>query len=131
FFEALGVAKPPKVDFAPKTLEVQGAVGKTLETRIEVSSAEKKVVYGWATCDQPWVEIGKTKLAGRTASIPLTIRIPEPCPPTLEATLHVMGNGHQKLDVPLKVTVAGGKAGVSVKPAEEFVALEIIEDETP
>ena len=108
---ALGVAKAPKVDFNPKALELSGAVGKKIEASIEVATTEKKVVYGWATCDKTWVEVGKTKLAGKTAIIPITIRIPKPCPPTLEATLQVMGNGNQKLTVPLKVAVAGGKTG--------------------
>ncbi len=76
FFEALGVAKAPKVEFSQKSLDLQGAVGKTIETKIDVATAEKKVVYGWATCDQPWVEIGATKLLGKTASIPITLRIP-------------------------------------------------------
>jgi hypothetical protein len=131
FFEALGVAKGPKVDFHPKQLDLQGAVGKTIEASIEVTTTEKKPVYGWATCDQPWVEIGQTKLAGRNATIPLTIRIPSPSPPTLEATLNLVGNGNQKATVSVKVQVAGGKAGVRLQPEEEFTPLEIIEDEGP
>lgn len=129
FFEALGVAKAPKVDFNPKKLDLSGGVGKTIETTIEVSTAEKKVVYGWATCDKTWLEIGKTKLSGKTASIPITINIPKPCPPTLETTLNVVGNGNQKLAIPLKVAVAGGKTGVKLE--EDFVQLEVIEEEEP
>jgi hypothetical protein len=43
----------------------------------------------------------------------------------------VIGNGNQKLAVPLKVAVAGGKAGVKLEQPEEFVTLEVIEDEQP
>lgn len=127
FFEALGVAKAPKVDFTPKALALAGKVGKTVEAGIEVATAEKKVVYGWATCEKSWVEVGATKLSGKTALIPITIKIPKPCPPTLETTLQVMGNGNQKLAIPLKVAVAGGKAGVVLE--EDFVTLEVIEEE--
>ncbi|HZZ78245.1 MAG TPA: hypothetical protein VFE62_06985 [Gemmataceae bacterium] len=127
FFEALGVAKAPKVSFSPKSLDLSGAVGKTVETAIEVSTAEKKVVYGWATCDKTWLEVGKTKLGGKTASIPITINIPKPCPPTLETTLNVVGNGNQKVAIPLKVAVAGGKAGVKLE--EDFVTLEVVEED--
>jgi hypothetical protein len=126
FFEALGVAKAPKVEFKPTALDLAGGVGKKIEASIEVATAEKKVVYGWATCEKTWVEVGKTKLSGKTATIPITIKIPKPCPPTLETTLMVMGNGNQKLAVPLKVAVAGGKAGVTL--AEDFVKLEVIEE---
>ncbi len=129
FFEALGVAKAPKVDFNPKTLDLAGGVGKKIEASIEVTTMEKKVVYGWATCEKTWVEVGKTKLSGKTASIPIKIKIPRPCPPTLETTLQVMGNGNQKLAIPLKVAVAGGKTGVKLE--EDFVELEVIEDEAP
>lgn len=132
FFEALGVAKAPKVEVFPRTLDLQGAVGKTLETTVEVTTTEKKVVYGWASCDQPWVEVGKTKLTGKTAIIPITIRVPSPCPRTLEATLQVTGNGNQKRAVPLKVTVTGGRAGVALKPLEEvYQSLEILDDDVP
>lgn len=131
FFEALGVAKAPKVEFTPTSLSLEGAVGKTIETAIEVTSAERKVIYGWATCDASWVEIGKTKLTGKVARIPILIHVPSPCPPTLETTLHVVGNGNQKKDIPITVKVAGGKSGVKLKQEEEFVALEIVEDEAP
>lgn len=129
FFEALGVAKAPKVDFNPKALDFSSGVGKKIEAAIEVATAEKKVVYGWASCDKTWVDIGKTKLHGKTALIPITIRVPKPSPPSLEATVQVFGNGNQKLAVPLKVAVAGGKSGVKLD--EEFVTLEVVEEEAP
>ena len=131
FFEALGVAKAPKVEFSPTTLVLDGAVGKPVEGSIEITTAERKVVYGWATADAPWIEIGKTKITGKTARIPITFRIPNPAPPVLEATIHVTGNGNQKTDLPVKIKVAGGKTGVKVAGPEEFVALEIIDDEKP
>ncbi len=136
FFEALGVAKAPKVEVNPKSLVLQGAVGKTLNASLELSEIagkdRKKFVYGWAICDQAWVEIGKSKLTGKSAIIPITLRIPSPCPPTLEATINVVGNGSTKIAVPLKVTVAGGKAGVVLKPREEdYVKLEILDEPAP
>ena len=132
FFEALGVAKAPKVTFSPQSLDLQGAVGKTLSATVEVSTADKKVVYGWATCDQPWVEVGKTKVTGKTAIIPITIHVPSPCPPTLQATLNVVGNGNQKRALRLKVAVSGGKAGVVLKEQEKvYQSLEILDDDVP
>ncbi|MBI1829951.1 MAG: hypothetical protein HYR84_00710 [Planctomycetes bacterium] len=134
FFEALGVGKPPRVDFTPKALDLAGAVGKTIDAAIEITTADKKVVYGYATCDQPWVEVGKTK-PGRSdtaVTVPITIRVPNPCPPTLEATIQAVGNGNQKAAIPLKIKVAGGKAGVVLAPVEEELPpIEIIDDEVP
>jgi hypothetical protein len=126
FFEALGVAKPPRVEFRPQSFDLNGAVGKTVNAAVEIITADKKVVYGWATCDQGWVEIGKTKLGRAAATVPISIRIPDPCPPTVQATLTVVGNGNQKSFIPLSVKVAGGKAGVVL--AEELPPVEIMED---
>lgn len=126
FFEALGVAKAPKVDVNPKSLQLNAAVGKTVDAVVEVSTAEKKLVYGWAHCDASWVEIGKSKLQGKSATVPITIRVPDPSPPTLETTIQVVGNGNQRTAVPLKVMVAGGKSGVTLK--DELPPIEIIEE---
>ena len=131
FFEALGVAKAPRVEFSPTTLDLAGTVGATLEAKIEVATPDRKVVYGWATCGQPWVEVGKTKLSGKNAVIPIRVKIPNPCPLTLEATLNVVGNGNQRLAIPLKVAVEGGQAGITLAPAEEIVILEAMEDDAP
>lgn len=124
FFEALGVAKAPKVEFAPKSLDLQGAVGKTVETTIEITTAERKVVYGWATTNVDWIKVGQTKLSGKSATVPLTIRVPSPCPPKLETTLQLFGNGGQKFSMPVKVKVDGGKAGVALKPSESEIVLD-------
>ncbi len=124
FFEALGVAKAPKVEFAPQSLDLQGAVGKTVEATIEITTAERKVVYGWAISSVDWIEVGQTKLSGKSATVPITIRVPSPCPPKLETVLQLVGNGGQKLTVPITVKVVGGKAGVALKPSESEIRIE-------
>lgn len=134
FFEALGVAKAPAVEVTPKQLDVSGAVGKTIECSIEVTEVagkdKRKFVYGWATGDKPWIEIGATRLAGgKSATIPILLHIPSPCPPTLEGVIHVVGNGNQKIDIPLKVTVEGGQEGVVLRPEQaEFASLEFVDE---
>ncbi len=118
FFEALGVAKPPKVVHKPDRLDLAGQVGSRVEALVEVSSSEKKVVYGWAVCEKPWVHVGKTQMAGQTAKIPVTIpSVPNHAGPPLETTLVVFGNGNQKFMVPLRLTVHGGTAPYE-EPAE-------------
>ena len=107
FFEALGVAKPPSVQVKPGAFQFEGMPDKVFEVKLEVTSAEKKVVYGWATSDRPWVAVGKTKLTGRTAVIPLTITLPNR-KGTQQANLTVVGNGQQRFIVPVTVAVIGG-----------------------
>jgi hypothetical protein len=107
FFEALGVAKPPQVQVKPPSFQLQGKPGTVLALSVEVSSPERKVVYGWATCDKPWVEVGKTKLTGRAAVIPVSVTVPNRAG-TQQAMLTVVGNGQQRFDLPITVAVIGG-----------------------
>src|SRR5438067_354836 len=107
FFEALGVARPPQVQVNPTSLSFEGKPGKVFEATLEVVSAERKVVYGWATSDRYWATVGKTKLTGRSAVIPIAITVPDR-KGTQEGKFTVVGNGQQKFVVPVKVAVIGG-----------------------
>jgi hypothetical protein len=127
FFEALGLAKAPKVAISAQALTLKGNPGQSLQTTLEVTTPEKKPVYAHATCDQPWVDVNKVKLAGRQATI--TVAIPSvPARPgeTLQTNIHVQGNGNQRFTVPLTLTVLGtpGQPPVlSMEEPEPFVAL--------
>ena len=126
----LGVAKAPKVEFSPKSLRIWPAASARRSRRPSKSPPpRKKSSMAGRPAIRPGSKSARRNCPARAASIPITIKIPKPCPPELEATLHVMGNGNQKLAVPLKVAVAGGKTGVNL--AEEVVTLEVIEEETP
>lgn len=123
FFEALGVAKPPKVELATPGLSMAGAVGQALQATIEITSQERKPVYAWATCDQPWVEFGKSRLSGKSATVPLTVRVPPGRGQLVEATVQVVGNGNQKFTVPLRLSVTGGAHEPSAAAAPEVLAV--------
>lgn len=116
FFEALGVAKPPKVELATPGLGLAGAVGQALQASIEITSQERKPVYAWATCDQPWIEFGKSKLSGKSATVPITIRVPPGRGQFVEANIQVVGNGNQKFTVPLRLNVTGGATEPGAAP---------------
>jgi hypothetical protein len=127
FFEALGVAKPPRVEVDTTPREFTGEPGQRFDFSIEVTSPEKKLVYGWASCDQSWVEIGRTKLNGRTATIPLAIPSVPDRAGTLEAKITVTGNGNQKFVVPLRLAVIGGAPA----PVEEDLPTFQLDEEAP
>jgi len=106
FFEALGLARAPKVEINKERLELQGDGGAALQTTIEVSTQERKVVYAHAVCDQPWVACTKVKLLGRRAKLTIAVpRVPNRPGETLQAKVTVYGNGSQKFVVPLALTV--------------------------
>lgn len=108
FFEALGLAKAPKVEINTSALTLKGGPGQALQATIEVSTPEKKPVYAHATCDQVWVDVSKVKLAGRLATITVAIpSVPSRPGEALKANIHVQGNGNQRFTVPLTLNVSG------------------------
>ncbi len=121
FFEALGLATAPKVEVTEKFLNLQGAVGQTLQATIEVKTAEKRPVYAHATCDQSWVDVSKTNLNGRIAIVQVVVPGVPPCPgQTLQANINITANGNQRFVVPLNLTITGNGSHIppviSVEP---------------
>lgn len=125
FFEALGLAKPPKVELRTPTVMLQGDPGQVLTASIEVGTSEKKQVYAYATCDQPWVSPQRMKQAKATmASVPLTITVPPRSGESLTARVTVHANGTQKFVVPLALNVSGTYAGPpQTVPSDAVLAL--------
>ncbi len=114
FFEALGLAKPPKVDFAAKPIEFEGTPGKTYDIPLTVSTQDKKHVYAYATANQPWIDGKTVKPAGRSCTIQLKVTVPQKPGETLKAKITVHANGSQKFTVPLTVTVRRKKGSAAV-----------------
>jgi hypothetical protein len=109
FFEALGLASAPKVEVPEKLIQLQGGIGQALQHSLEVRTPEKRPIYAHATADQPWLDVGRAKLNGRVANIPVLIpSVPNRPGETLQATVHVTANGNQRFSVPVRLTVVGG-----------------------
>jgi hypothetical protein len=107
FFEALGLTPPPKVEISESSLALLGTPGDSLQHVLEVKTQEKRPVYAHATSNQPWLEVGRIQLDGRTATIPLSVpRIPDREGETLTATVVVQANGNQRFVVPVTLTVS-------------------------
>jgi hypothetical protein len=113
FFEALGLAKPPKVELKTPSILLRGAPGQTLTAFIEVGTPEKKHVFAFAVSDRPWVVPGtgpKEAKSPTMATIPLAIAVPGAPGQALQAKITVTANGNQKFSVPLTLTVTGSPA---------------------
>jgi hypothetical protein len=122
FFEALGLAKAPKVEIGATSLSLKGEVGQTVQTTLEVRTPEKKPVFAHAVCDQPWLDVSKTKLNGRIATVSVVATVPNQPGETLQANITVTGNGNQRFQVPLTLVIGGtspfsGLGGSGVAPA--------------
>jgi hypothetical protein len=110
FFEALGLAKPPRVELKTPSIQLRGGPFETLAAAIEVSTPEKKHVFAFAASDQRWVAPGQQPKKGKSptvAVIPLTISVPAAPGLVLHARVTVTANGNQKFSVPLTLTVSG------------------------
>ncbi|MBV9125244.1 MAG: hypothetical protein JO112_17955 [Planctomycetes bacterium] len=106
FFEALGLTPPPKVEVTPRALTLQGQAGDTLRATLEIKTQEKRPVYAHAASDQGWLEVGRPKLNGRTATISVAVpSVPDRGGETLKAKLTVRANGNQRFVIPVSLQV--------------------------
>ena len=112
FFEALGLSKAPKVEITPQTLRFHGYVGEAATAALEVKTQEKRPVYAHAICDQPWLDVSKTVLSGRSALVQVIVpRIPARPGETLEARVTVTANGNQRFVVPVSLHISNSTFG--------------------
>ncbi|MBY0526689.1 MAG: hypothetical protein K2R98_25050 [Gemmataceae bacterium] len=109
FFEALGLTPPPKVEVSERAVALKGRAGEALPPfQLEVKAHEKRPVYAHATTDQPWLEVGRARLNGRVATIPLTVgNVPARDGETLKAHVTITANGNQRFVVPVTLAVDG------------------------
>ncbi|MBY0524344.1 MAG: hypothetical protein K2R98_13140 [Gemmataceae bacterium] len=127
FFEALGLTPPPKVEVDKRGVNFKGQPGATLRESLEIKAQEKRPVYAHATADQPWLEVGRARLNGRVATIPLTVsNVPARDGETLKAKVTITANGNQRFVIPVTLTIGGsfnfmaaapvGAAGAAAAP---------------
>jgi hypothetical protein len=117
FFEALGLTPPPKVEISDKDVRLNGAVGDQLAHTLKIETKDNRPVYAYAVSDQPWLEVGRPKLNGRRASIPLVVpSVPDRESVTLEATVTVTANGNQRFLIPVSLQI-----GASLRFTEPLV----------
>jgi hypothetical protein len=88
-----------------------------LSYAIEVKSQEKKPVYAHGTSTEPWLEVGRAKLNGRTATINLSVpSVPNKDGETLKAKLIVQSNGNQRFVVPVTLQVGNNLVFGAAEP---------------
>lgn len=138
FFEALGLTPPPKVEISTKSVAFSGMPGdRELIQEVEVKTQEKRPVYAYAECKEDWLKVGRAKLSGRTATIPLIVpSVPQRSGETLKARVTVTANGNQRFVVPVTLVVGSDFSFVNspaapVAPVEEAKAPEPLRTPEP
>jgi hypothetical protein len=111
FFEALGLVKPPVVEISETTVHLQGAPGACVEHVLQVRAQEKRPVFAYATTGAPWLLIGRIRLEGRTARIPLKVpNVPDRPGEHLQGKVQVTANGGQRFLVEVSLAITGRMA---------------------
>jgi hypothetical protein len=128
FFEALGLAKAPKVELSEPSLSLRGRPGDAVRQTFQVRTPEKRPVFASASSNQAWLTIGPVQLNGPVATIPVEVaRVPDQPGQTLQARVTVTANGGQRFVVPVSLTVGTGAgrtaaAGAATAGANAAVA---------
>ena len=109
FFEALGLTPAPKVAISVQSIALTGNPGEPLRYTIEVKTEERKPIYAHGASNQPWLEVGRPKINGRTAAVPISVpTVPNKPGQQLVASVTVQSNGNQRFVVPVTLDIAGG-----------------------
>ena len=126
FFEALGLTPAPKVSISVKSIELAANPGDPVRYVIEVKTEEKKPIFAHGTSNQPWLEVGRAKINGRSVAVPLSVpSTPNKPGQKLVASVTVQSNGNQRFVVPVTLDVAGGGNAFSFdEPEPEPVVME-------
>ena len=123
FFEALGLTPAPKVAISVKSIALSGNPGEPLRYTIEVKTEEKKPIYAHGTSNQPWLEVGRAKINGRLAAVPLSVpSVPNKPGQQLIASVTVQSNGNQRFVVPVTLDVSGEGAALAFDEPEPAAA---------
>ncbi len=108
FFEALGLTPAPKVEISERSVELEAVAGASVRHVLEIRSEEKRPVYAHASSSASWLEVGRAKLNGRVASIPILVpNVPDRAGETLTAKVTVQANGNQRFVVPVTLIIGG------------------------
>jgi hypothetical protein len=117
FFEALGLVPAPRVEVSAQEIFLAGNPGEPLTYLLEVKTQEKKYVYAHGVSDQPWLLVGRPRLKGQTAAIPIKVATPDFPGELLTANLTVQANGNQRFVLPVRLQVGQSPQFGGPRPA--------------
>lgn len=110
FFEALGLARAPKVDISATRIDWRGHGGEEKRHELEVRTQEKRPVFAFASADQPWLTVECRSRGRAFAQVIVSARVPGQFRGTLHGQIQVTANGNQRFLVPVTLEVLGDGA---------------------
>jgi hypothetical protein len=119
-FEALGLAKPPRVELGEDAVVINGQPGETVEYVIAVVAQENRAALAFGKSDQPWLRVGPSVFRGRSAFVPLQVAgVPGRPGETLQAKVSIKANGKQRFVVPVTLVVGARPPAAERLPAPD------------
>lgn len=108
FFDALGLSRPPRLELSEQTVELKGKPGGTLHATIQLTTPDKRPLYARVSSDHSWLQVRGVDLDGPSAHIRLCVpSVPDWPGETAAATVTIVANCRQRLEVPVSLHVAG------------------------
>jgi len=110
FFEALGLAAPPRILLGTPSLDFFGRVGEFLIRHVRIRTDEPRPVYAQAWVNQDWMKVGSIVYLGNKVKIPILVTVPARPGQTLHGQVLVRSNGKQEFTVPVSLTVDASRS---------------------
>ena len=108
FFEALGLAKPPRVVTDERSVQLSGGAGEALQHVLQLRAVERKFVFVQARSTTSWLKVGTTTMIGQRAQIVLRVpSVPNLPGNRMHGFIHVTANGGQRFTIEVHLTVRG------------------------
>jgi hypothetical protein len=107
FFEALGLAKPPRVQLEETAVRFSCESGELASGRASLSTGDRKWIYAHARCDSPWLRVITPAVSGaQKAVIDFEANTRSLLPGRVhEATVEIVANAGQRLALVVRVDV--------------------------
>ena len=120
YFEALGLAKAPRVEISHTHLQFQGIPGEKIPFTLNVWTQDRKPVFAHGMSDLNWIKFPPPQFQGAEVRLPLEMEIPNRPGDVVTGKIVVIANGNQRFRVPIEV---------AINNAELFEAV-LLEDDT-
>lgn len=119
FFEAMGLSRPPQLTLSQRELRLSSFYPDAVRAQVLMQTSSRKWVYGQIRSTQPWLKVLTPKVIGPQHAAILLEADPTQLTtfPPAPAALHIVGNGGQKLELPVSFDV---KDPPQAKPARRW-----------
>ena len=121
FFEALGLAKAPKLSINKQQVRIRAKAGERLQESLTIRTDVAKPVFASAVSDQSWLVVSKPQTKGNSVTFTAIVpSVPNQPKQLLKANVYITGNGNQRFIIPVMVFVEQGSGPPPIPTAAPY-----------